>query len=122
MRSPKQEPSRGSIGHATDNARRLVKSLRAEFATLDRDKDRVTRMQRHWCKACHYVVGRYGGQVMCSRECGICGEDVDSGNTATLPVLCLECGKKNRLCCRCGGDIDMINRQKPRPFEADEST
>ncbi len=122
MRSPRRKTCRGSIGYETDQTRLCVTLLRGKLAAFDQDNDRVARRKLQVCKCCHYLRSTIGGAAICVLECGICGEDVESGNTATLPVLCMECGKKNRLCCRCGGDIDMINRQKPRPFEEDEST
>lgn len=88
---------------------------RAERVSTDADKE--LRVAAQECKSCWYLSRpRIGGAAMTARECSICGTDQIFSSTNTDP-LCKPCAQENSLCCHCGGDIDMKNRRKPRPFQ-----
>ena len=117
MRSSAKQINRHSIKSDTGHAKEFEESLRHRLSQFDQDAQKPERTKRHWCRSCYYLAGRYGVTSICERPCGLCGTPVASGNSSTLPCLCVECGTRNGLCCRCGGDIEMKHQRKPRPYE-----
>lgn len=105
------------IERNTNMARTQVDNAIARAEMLSTDSERDQRLQAQECKYCWYLTRpRVGGAAITARECSICGTDQTFSSTNTDP-LCKPCAHENSLCCHCGGDIDMKNRRKPRPFQ-----
>lgn len=106
-----------SIYRATDTANQRTSELRMKLADFDEDAKKSERVEQSFCKHCFYIYGtRIGGAKITSRDCGICHTPQTYSSTATDP-LCLPCAKKNNLCKRCGGDINMKHIRKERDYE-----
>jgi len=93
---------------SVEHARRLVR-------VADYGDDATDRHVEQLCPVC-YVNGRIGGSRSTSRPCGLCDHIITSGST-DVDALCPTCADANMLCKRCGADIDLKNRRKPRAFE-----
>ena len=69
------------------------------------------------CKCCSYLFpDRIGGAAITETECGICNKPMVFSSTC-VDALCKHCAAENLLCKRCGADIDMKYRRKPRLFQ-----
>lgn len=102
-----------SIANRTYFATSTVEHYKARVKTFAEDDD--ARLGKHECIVCH-TSQKAGGALCCSRQCGLCDEIIHSGSTC-IGVLCVRCARKNGLCAHCGGDIDLKQRRKPRPFQ-----
>lgn len=114
MERKKARIDRATICGATETskqfAREVVKKVE-EFQNYKVDKDTEE------CAYCATIGrGRVGCAAITHRPCGICGTDMSFSNTCT-DVICPSCAKENKLCKHCGGDIEMKQRRKPRPYE-----
>lgn len=121
MREPhKPTIDRCSIDNATARAKHYADVAVERARQVTEDHERAERLAACECPMC-YKGSRIGGAAMTRSLCGICCTEMVFGNTCT-DNLCLECAKSNLLCKRCGGDIDMKIRRKPRPLEMVEES
>lgn len=116
MRFVKKAIDEDSIYFATELAKNGSKRIMNLAESLKEDPRKSERRKNALCKLCFYNGSRIGGAAMTFQPCGICGEDMCFGNTATDSV-CPECAFQNDLCKHCGGDIEMRQRRKPRAFQ-----
>lgn len=108
---------RCSIERENAYRRGIVETARRLVVVADADGERVRRHDEQLCPVC-YVYGRIGGSRSTDRQCGLCDTIVKAGST-DVDVLCRPCASANLLCRRCGVDIDLKTRRKPRPYEAE---
>lgn len=80
-----------------------------------KDTQQEKRLAAHQCKACFYGTS-VSGRAMTAHSCGACGKEEVFPNT-DFHALCMECAKKDALCKRCGGDLEM-NLERSWPGEA----
>ena len=119
MRTRKKKVDWCSIEYATGSAKRRSDDVLEMSKNFKEDKDKKARIENCLCKNCFYINNaRIGGAAMTDRECGICSLLMHFASTCT-DDLCLTCSKRNGLCRRCGGDIDMKIRRKKYPFMKD---
>jgi hypothetical protein len=97
----------------TSMSNSYVESLLKEAKNVELDTNRVERLKKCECRACHYRR-RVAGQAFTAWSCGICGIEKLHHNTA-VPRVCLDCAKKHSLCTRCGADLEL--RPKRRKFD-----
>lgn len=121
MQFPKRAIDRTTIEHANGHARDHVSWVIRLASNFLKDPKRKDRKRESKCMPCFYRESRIGGASITTQPCGICGKERVFPSTAT-DALCLECAIENGLCCECGGDMEMANRRKPRPFETKEDT
>lgn len=94
----------------TEQAKRHCKDVIESANAIQNDTKKEERLQQAECKACFYLRGRIGGNVMTNVDCSACGKQMHFSNTS-VDTVCKDCAKKHNLCKRCGGDIDMKNRR-----------
>jgi hypothetical protein len=104
--------SKARIDYVEETHHKYEKEWGRTGWNLDEDDAFIQRRKRaSECLACFEEPRQHAGDG--KRPCGVCGkEDVFFGS-----VLCLLCGLENRLCRRCGADVDLKRRRKPRPFQ-----
>ncbi len=112
----KKQIDRVSILRANNWAKMRIESTLEAAEKYRSDPNREKRKEMAECLVCS-EARRIGGCAMTTAICGICGKELLFGNTC-VDVLCLDCAKANQLCKHCGGDIDLKDRRKPRPYEA----
>lgn len=56
------------------------------------------------CSKC-YIKGMIVGHALKMFICELCGTDKMHPNIA-IPKICNECCKENKVCCRCGKELD----------------
>lgn len=89
-------------GHVIDYLRRHQK--------FQDDEDYDIRIMKDCCKACFYILGSLNSGPTAA-ACKLCGIKAYSGSV--IPDFCCgQCAKDMKLCCRCGGDIEMKLRRK----------
>jgi hypothetical protein len=111
----REKITRSSIEWANTHNKSTVAYHKGRARTFAEDPNKEKRLAVAECIVCH-GGSRIGGAACTSRQCGLCSLTIHSGNTC-VDVLCMDCAKANGLCKHCGGDIDMKDRRKPRPFE-----
>lgn len=81
-------------------------------ALLDagRDAQQEERVEKGLCRACFYLPEPADWRGP-GHRCMACG----SGRNGPGSVLCTGCARSCRLCCHCGGDIDMNTRRADWP-------
>ena len=109
--------NKGNMIAATYRAKDRVNDWIELVEKVTNDTDKAKRLERNWCKACHYS-SHLGGCAMTTRPCMNCEKDVGYGSTNT-DVLCLDCAKQLKLCKHCGGDLEMRIRRKEWPEKKD---
>ena len=109
----RQKIDRVSIEQRNWRNKEHIKDIREKLAAFDSYK--VTN-KTDLCGYCATIMrGRIGGAAITNSECSLCKEDMMFSNTC-VDVLCSKCALDNRLCKHCGADIELKNRNKPRPF------
>lgn len=99
-----------SISIDTTLSRYYFESCKRYINDVETDPQKDDRTSKHFCKYCYYKRA-LAGQAFTNRQCAMCPTDIVWGNT-NVPILCVPCAKKLKLCAQCGGDIDGKNRQK----------
>lgn len=107
MKQARKRWDLASVMFATGCSREMAESAEAMVA----DSDRAKRLAKQQCPPCFYLRHRIGGAAMTSKPCGVCGEEMMFGSTATGQV-CMACAKDLDLCEYCGGTIDLRDRRK----------
>ena len=97
---------------ATDNAIHYAQEEIAHAMAYLADSAKAGRKKSLECKFCFYFrSSRIGGCAMTKANCAVCNKDVMYGST-NVDLLCKECAGEHKLCCRCGGDVEMKPRRK----------
>ena len=105
MQRPARRLNPSDQQFATAMARKRIDSLLKRARAVEMDTERAAREESLQCKACYYA-DHIGGAAMTTQPCSACGVTQQFGSTATM-CLCAACAAENRLCRRCGGDIDL---------------
>jgi len=100
----------------TRMARLRVDSTLEQARALLEDTDKAARLERHFCKNCHYGR-RLAQQAFTKQPCACCHEEQQYSTSAT-DVLCLPCAQENSLCKRCAGDLEMDQARDTWPTPA----
>jgi hypothetical protein len=117
MKVSKKRIDKVSIERATNTAKDITLSYIKKLEALQKDVSKKERKEQCKCKLCFYFYNnRIGGAVITEINCGLCDCKMRFGSTDVDPI-CLSCALKNELCVRCGGDVDMKNKRKPRSYE-----
>lgn len=86
------------------------------------DWDKAKRRNAGLCPLCYYESSRIGAAAITTAQCGLCDEQLLSGNT-NIDVLCQSCALQTGLCKHCGADVNLVNRRKrelPKPTPTKE--
>lgn len=95
----------------TDRAKHIAEETVAKALRFLADPDKKKRLAEGLCATCCYLLSvRIGGAAMTCKPCGICGEEMTFGSTAT-DDLCKPCALKHELCRQCGGDVRLRVRR-----------
>lgn len=117
MKARKGILSKSNVLMATSRGKRHVNDVLSSAKRLSTDEDRAERIKQSLCPCCFYLNKvRIGGAAMTTRECASCDKEMLFSSTATN-LLCLPCASENKLCMRCGADIELKERRKPYLFE-----
>lgn len=107
MEKPFRQFTLSDCNFATDRGKNLVDLYKG----VVEDENRAARRSDQKCRICFYRGGRMGGAATTRAYCGLCGEEMMFGSTAT-DVLCIDCAKAHRLCVECGADVELKDRRK----------
>tara|TARA_Y100000310_G_scaffold342020_1_gene443365 strand:- start:910 stop:1257 length:348 start_codon:yes stop_codon:yes gene_type:complete len=101
-----------AVQFATSQQKETYTSVLSRAKKSSEDANKHERLEKSECKVCYYLYpSRIGGNVTTVCHCGICGKEMRFGNTC-VDEICLDCAKEHRLCCHCGGTIDLRDRRK----------
>jgi len=94
---------------SSDNliAKARIKSTLLNARLLCEDPDKDARIDNQICKCCHYIMaGGVSMQAFTNRDCEECEVEM-MFPTSDTHKYCLSCAKKEKLCKRCGADINV---------------
>lgn len=106
MEMKRQQWNISQVIDATTRSRLILDAYKAVVF----DEQHNERLKSQECQVCYYG-SRVGGASITTTYCGICGKEMQFGNTC-VDVLCEDCAKKYDLCKHCGGDMNFLNRRK----------
>ena len=89
----------------------FVSRLKRDLELFDRDPSSKERRKRCICKYCFYIDKSISLAVMATSNCKSCNIEMHFGSS-NVDVYCLPCSKDMKLCCHCGSDINLKNREK----------
>jgi len=117
MQARKGILSRANVAHATGKGKRYVEKALLSAKKLATDEDRKERLEQCLCLSCFYLFKeRIGGAAITHRDCASCDKEMRFLSTST-DLLCFTCATANRLCLRCGADLDLKERRSLYPFQ-----
>ncbi len=99
-----------SVQWDTSHALTYIETTMRYAVNFANDPQKKERLEKGECRYCFYVPNRIGGASCTFRPCGICGDQIGSGNTC-IDKLCKGCGKKHELCRHCGADVNLRPRR-----------
>lgn len=111
-----------TITSATEQAKSRVEYWQRMTRLIADDANRRHRLAAGLCPVCYYESSRIGGAAITTSQCGLCDEQLSSGNT-NIDVLCQACAGKSGLCKHCGADVNLAHRRKrelPEPTQTKE--
>lgn len=112
MKLAREKIDEMSIINRTDRQLDEIRSISKKAKILKADPEKSFRTSASICKVCFYGI-RIGGQIRSTRQCAFCDKFMSASNTE-VDVICIECAQSQKLCRRCGADVDLIQR-KDRP-------
>lgn len=104
-----------AVNEKTSISIRRLESMRAEALRLIEDQGAEERIQKCMCIACYYGAARgyMVGHAFTRWSCVVCHAVNEHPNTR-VPVVCLSCAAKNRICSTCMADMRMEMRTKEK--------
>lgn len=121
MKIPKGNLNRANVAMATGRAKRHVEDVLESAKKLSQDSEKKERLQESLCPCCYYLrKARMGGARITHKDCAECEREMVFSSTAT-DLLCIDCAKENKLCLRCGADLELKERRNPYPFQINKN-
>ena len=93
-----------SVDHATRMSDSRVKYALELAENYAADPAHDKRIASQECLCCYYSIS-ICGQGFTSYICRVCGEEKIHANT-NVPKVCIECAKEQKLCHKCGADMN----------------